>query len=259
MTLRSHHLLPAAALCLIAFASCDSEKPFEINGHLDFPSLIPYGDTIIQIPSPDGSMVYLLDGEEYVDSCEIVNGRFTLSGTVRPSEAHFAQVGNDFFQTLVCIEPGEIDIYSNGGLVNLSGTPSNEGLYDTQLALHLFEDEMRTSFFALQDSLDAQGIELDDTHYAAFQEKFIGRQDHILDSLYEANIDNLASIYAVILRHSEDGTVDDFERAVQSYPDRVRKNPQILDLINDMRRSEQAKMRQIPYDSALFESAVPVE
>lgn len=255
MKLNSHLLLPAIAVASLTICSCNREKPYTINGVLNIPAEIPYGDTLLQLPSPEGEWVYLMeDGEDPVDSCQIVDNRFTFSGVVSKDDAHFAQVGCMFFSALVAIEPGDITISADVMQSTVSGTPSNDALNSMMFEMSAIEETMQQVITAMQDSLDKAGVEMGFEQYEELQNRYITMQGNALDSIYEANKDNLASIYAAVLRNADNGSASEFEEAMNQYPKRVSENAFVKQIIRSLKQQEEMMQGQ-SYDENLFGDA----
>lgn len=243
MNFKSLTSLPVAAFVLLGIASCNQEKPFTINGTLSIPSQIPYGDTIIDIPSPENSMVYLLEDDEPIDSCEVIDNHFAFSGTVLADDAHFVNVASPYFNTLLVIEPGDITIHADGmEQPVIGGTPSNDGINGLLFALAEVEEKIGTMAIELFSSDETEESESDIDYEALgrLQDQYQQMQHHVMDSVYEANTDNLASIYAAVFRCASVQSAAEFEEALASYPDRVKNHPFVVDLIQTMKAQETA-------------------
>lgn len=240
MKLSNLLMLPVAVVAAVVISSCSNEKPYAINGVLNVPSEIPYGDTIISIPSPEGTWVYLVEGEEPIDSCQVVDNRFAFTGTIKADDAHFAQVACMYFMSLVAIEPGDINLYSDGSETHVTGTPSNDGVNGMFFALGEVENYIQHKMQLIEDSLTQVGEEADYQHFMALQEEYNTLQAAKLDSIYEVNQDNLASVYAAVLRHAGDGSSAEFEAAINEYPERVKNNEFVRSCINAMKEQEAA-------------------
>ncbi len=244
-------LLSAILVMAAVFCSCNRQKPYQINGVLNIPSEIPYGDTIIQIPSPEGEWVYLVEGDEPIDSCQIIDNRFTFSGEISDKDAHFVQVISLFCSALVALEPGDISIYSDGMQTVTTGTTSNDAVNSLQLGLSQLETRMQDRFEAISDSLSQLDEEFGFEHYSTLAAEYSALQIQLLDSIYEANPDNLASIYAAVLRHGEDSSAEEFEQSMNEYPERVRNNEFVQSCIRAMRAQEQS-MNGSYLDESMF-------
>ena len=156
----NRYLLFALVIGLFALCACKREKPYTITGTLDLPAQIPYGDTIIDVPSFDGSWVYLLDFEnQLLDSAQIIDNTFHFEGEVDSREPYFVQFVSQIGSTLLVVEPGDIEIFINPD-ITVSGTPSNEAMSDLDAALENLNSETYEYLAKLTDSLRTTGEEV---------------------------------------------------------------------------------------------------
>lgn len=231
--------LPLAVLTALVVSSCEFEKDYRINGQLNIPSEIPYGDTVIQVPSPEGEWVYMVEGGEPIDSCQIIDGKYSFTGKVKPSDAYFAQLVSMFFGAVVAVEPGEIEVNTNDlDNTTVSGTPSNDGIKGMMDALVQLETVMQDKISELEQDLEENSAEAQYELFNEIQNEYATRQAAILDSVYEANKDNLASIYAVVMRHADNNSSAEMEEAIGKYPDRVKNHPFVREILNAIRQQE---------------------
>jgi len=79
----------------------------------------------------DGKMVYLshtIDGKDAsVDSCEIVHGRFAMTGNLDSVMCVTLDMGD--FHLPIVLEEGDIMVSSEGQSIRVEGTPLNDKLY----------------------------------------------------------------------------------------------------------------------------------
>ena len=77
------------AVCAALFASCTSKKPYTITGETD--------------PSHNGETVYLYDyhNNSKVDSTEVVEGRFSFSGTIAGDSLRRVALGRNYANLIV--------------------------------------------------------------------------------------------------------------------------------------------------------------
>ena len=102
----------ALVISLLALCACKHEKPYTITGTLDLPAQIPYGDTIIDVPSFNDTWVYLLDFDnQLLDSALIADNAFHFEGTVDNRQPYYVQFVSQLGSTLLVIEPGDIEVY----------------------------------------------------------------------------------------------------------------------------------------------------
>lgn len=80
----------------------------------------------------DGTMAFIrsldeTEGLEAIDSCEIVHGKFRMSGNIDSAVCVRLNMGTENFPMV--LEPGEISISITNNIVKLEGTPLNDCLY----------------------------------------------------------------------------------------------------------------------------------
>lgn len=231
-------LLPILSSALLLCA-CQGEKSYTITGTLDLPTQIPYGDTIVDVPSFNDTWVYLVDLDyQKVDSALIEDNSFSFEGKVKQSEAFFVYLVSQIGQSLLVVEPGDIDVFINPE-ITISGTPSNDCMADLEAALTNLNNDTYTYLADLTDSLSAVGQEVSDEQQMQIAEEYRNTMVNMLDSAYQANKDNQGGAYAVLMRLMDAETVADFEESLQRYPENIR-NSQIIQLsLRQMREYEQ--------------------
>ena len=254
-SLNSLRSLAVIGLSSVMLASCHFERDYAINGTIDYPSQMPYGDTIISIPSLDGQMVYLqdLDGTPF-DSCMVEDGHFHFEGKVRTGEEYFAYIFGIYFSSLIAIEPGECEYYAGFDSQYATGTPANDCLTQLQSALTMNENLSRTRIVSVVDSLQNLGEQVSDSLADALllplYDEFNANQQQIFDELYDENKDNIGSVYVALCRHIEQvESADELEEALSEYPDRVLDNELTQAFLRMMR--VQGEMMGMPDDASM--------
>lgn len=214
-----------ASVVALALCSCNREKPYTINGTLDLPDQIAYGDTMIDIPSFEGTMVYLLNlDNEQVDSAEIVDNSFKMSGMVRPKEPYYMQFVSQLGSSLIAIEPGEIDIEITANEIIVSGTTSNDAMSDVDAIMENLNNDTYAYFAHLTDSLKKEGLEMTYEQQLRMAQEFQNTMDSQLDSAYQENKDNLGGPYAVMMRLVYCESSELYESAISQYPEEIQNN-----------------------------------
>lgn len=232
-------LLLAIIFCLFVFSACQRIRPYTISGTLDLPEQIPFADTIIDVPSFDGTWVYLLDFDnQLIDSAQITDKSFQFKGEVDYKEPYFVQFVSQLGSSLIVIEPGNIEVTINPDIV-VSGTPSNDAMTDLDVALEELNTETRDYYAQLTDSMRLVGEEVTEEMDMQIAEQYHESMNHILDSIYQANRHNMAAGYAVILRHIDVQSADEFERALEQYPKSIRENELVQINLRNLRQYEQ--------------------
>lgn len=229
-------LVLSSALLLCA---CQGEKSYTITGTLDLPAQIPYGDTIVDVPSFNDTWVYLIDLDyQKVDSALIEDNSFYFEGKVKQNDAFFVYLVSQLGQSILVVEPGDIEVYINPD-ITVSGTPSNDCMTDLESSLTNLNNDTYTYLADLTDSLSAVGEEVSDEQQMQIAEVYRTTMINLLDSAYEANKDNQGGAYAVLMRLMDAETVDDFETALERYPENIRNSQLIQLTLRQMREYEQ--------------------
>lgn len=237
--MRTNHLVTLVSLVsLVGLCACHRDKPYTIIGTLDLPDQIPFGDTIIDVPSFEDTWVYLLDFDnQLIDSAKISQNTFRFEGKVNSGEPYFVQFVSQLGSTLIAIEPGDIDVLINPD-ITVTGTPSNDGMTGMDDALEELNSETYEYLAFLTDSLRNSGEELADDVQMQMAERFRDQTNHILDSIYDANRDNLAAAYAVIMRNIDVQSADEFEQAMKKYPKSIQQNELVQITLRSLRQYE---------------------
>ena len=236
---RNRILLFALVINLALLSACKYEKPYTITGAFDLPDQIPFGDTIIDVPSMDGTWVYLLDFDnQLLDSAEVADNTFRISGIVDKRDPYYVHFVSQMGDALIVVEPGDIEVTINPE-ITVTGTPSNDGMTDLESALDELNNETYDYLATLTDSLRATGGELTEDEQMEIAERYRVSMQHIIDSIYDANKDNMAAAYAVIMRHINVNSADEFEEALSKYPKSIRENALVQVNLRSMREYEQ--------------------
>jgi hypothetical protein len=230
--------LLTSVVCLGILSACNGNKPYTITGTLDLPAQIPYGDTVIDMPSFEGTWVYLLDfNSQLLDSAQIVDNTFKFTGEVDSDDTYFVQLVSQIGSTLLVVEPGDIEVYMNPDIV-VSGTPSNDAMSDIDAALENLNSDTYEYLSQLTDSLRTTGEEVPEETQMKIFEEFRQTMINILDSAYNANKGNQAAAYAVIMRHMDVQSADEFEKAMEAYPKSIQENELVQVNLRTMRQYE---------------------
>lgn len=230
-----------ASVVALALCSCNREQPYTINGILDLPDQIAYGDTLIDIPSFEGTSVYLLNlDNEPVDSAMIVDNAFKMEGMVRPKEPYYLQFISQLGNSLIAIEPGEIDIEITENEIIVSGTPSNDAMSDVDAIMENLNNDTYAYFAHLTDSLKKEGLEMSYEQQLRLAQEFQNSMNTQLDSAYQENKDNLAGPYAVMMRLVYCESSQLFESAIAEYPEEIQNNELIQFNLRMLKQYEMA-------------------
>lgn len=240
MKMQKQHAPLALAAAVVLLSACQKEMPYTITGTLDLPAEIPYGDTVIAVPSFEDTWVYLFDlDNQMVDSAQIQDNHFYFAGKVDPTDSYFVQLAMQMGQSLLVVEPGDIQVYIDRDDISITGTPSNDCICDIDAAMANLNNDTYAYLAELTDSLRNQGQELSDSITKQLSEDFRATIINVLDSAYQANKDNRGGVYAVLMRHLDAETSDEFEKAIADYPEEVRNNELLQLNLRMMRQYEQ--------------------
>lgn len=240
MKMQKLHAPLALAASVVLLSACHKELPYTITGTLDLPEQIPYGDTVIDVPSFEDSWVYLFDlDNQLIDSTQVQDNHFYFTGEVKPEDSYFVQLAMSVGQSLLVVEPGDIQIYIDKDGLSITGTPSNDCICDIDAAMSNLNSDTYAYLADLTDSLRNEGRELTDSLTLQIAEDFRQTMVSVLDSAYQSNQDNLGAIYAVLMRHMDAETSEAFEQAIAAYPEQVRNNELLQLNLRMMRQYEQ--------------------
>lgn len=190
-------------ICTVAFlglvTSCGGKHQFIINGTIDYPEL--NGKTVYMLNMSAGTSKTCTD-DGPIDSAVVVNGKFTLKGTV--DEPWLAMVGcpETPFISMIVVEPGTIVVKGD----SIGGTSLNDRLY----AFHLeddqsdLEDELSKYYQLYRNAPSAEVRAQAEALYDSVEAIAIGRTfDHAM-RLYNDNRENILGAYAMEIICSTD-------------------------------------------------------
>ncbi len=234
-------LLLSSVVCLTILSACKEQKPYKINGTIDLPEQMQYADTIIDVPSFEGTWVYMLDLEnQLLDSAQITSNSFHFIGEVDPQDTYYVQLLSQIGSALVVVEPGNIEVYFSLD-ISVSGTPSNEAMSDMDAALENLNLDTYNYMAQLRDSLHAKGEELSEEQEKLIFDEFQEQMYQIIDSIYNNNKDNQAAAYAVLMRNMHIPDVDGFEKELAQYPKSIQDNELIKVYLRAMRQYQEGE------------------
>lgn len=222
--------------------ACNSEKTYTITGTLDLPDHIEMGDTILPVPSLEDEWVYIMDLEnEAVDSTQIHDNKFSFSGKVKPDECYFVVlgIGSKLGQSLIAIEPGDIEVYMDQDDITVTGTPSNDCIADLDAAQAKLTTDTYAYFTSINDSLLNLGMVLSDSLAKPIVDEYESKMNALLDSAYNNNQDNLGGVYIVSRRYLDVTSSAELEQALEAYPEKIRNNELIQVTLRMFRQYEE--------------------
>jgi len=233
-------LTPFVSSAVLLLCACNQEKPYTITGTLDLPAQIPYGDTVVDMPSFEESMVYLLDlDQDVVDSVQIIDNHFSFEGKVKQDDAFYAYLITQMAEpSLIVIEPGKIEINITS-TISVTGSPSNDCMNDLEASLAKLNSDTYLYMQELSDSLDAKGVQLSDEEQYRIAEDYRKAMVNTLETAYEENKDNLGGAYALLMRLMDVQSAAEFENSLEDYPESIRNNQLFQLTIQQLRQYEE--------------------
>lgn len=211
-----------AILCVVALASCNSQKPYTITGTIDIPDSLNYGDTVIAREPLDGTFVYMLDLDgEPVDSAMVINDTFVFSGKVSAKEAFFAYIACEYSYGIVAVEPGEYSM-TIGQEVLAYGSPSNDAINDIDAKVAEIEQSIGDRMMA---AVEEAGGYPSDSLMMPFYLEFNDKYQTLIDSVYQENKENLVGVYAVNIITSGAQSVDELDMMLEEYGSYISESP----------------------------------
>lgn len=220
-------LFAASAICACCTSSKEGSLPeYSISGTFNVPDSVLMGDSLVALGSPDGGCVYLLDIQgEVLDSSLVFNNSFSFSGEVDSLDSYFAYLASDWGFGMLVIEPGEISVEMTGENPIVSGTPLNDGVTDLELFLSYIEEDFYGRLLRLYND-EGNRVDSDDL-MSVYREEVEAKAD-LLDSVYQANAENLLGVYATLRIVEQTTDLEQFNMVMNQVTDYVRNHPMIL-------------------------------
>jgi len=180
------NLIMCAAVAVMALCSCGKSNEYTIAGVADMDEL-------------NGTMVYLIDGRDAVDSATIADGKFTMTGEVENPWVGTLVVRGTSMQAFVdvVVEPGTINV----DMVNntLDGTPLNvkmksftDSMNDSALMTEL---KMYTDMYYMAPDAEARAEA--EKLYDSVADIATERTMELAWGLYRENGDNVLGAHAM--------------------------------------------------------------
>lgn len=227
-------LFLTAALMLVA---CSKEKSFTIEGRFSIPETYQLADTILT-RGPITGYVYMLDLDgEPLDSAQIIDEKFSFSGIVNSDQPYFAYLVSEYAAGMFVVEPGQMTAIV-GEPLSVSGTPTNDAITSLMSRVDtigfMLYDEMSAVQEQSEDSTLDQGVIME------IYGKYSAQVDHLVDSIYRANTDNLLGVYCANVQTVQAQTAEELEAVLEPYSDFV-KNSELIQQHFKYLRSDDAK------------------
>lgn len=225
-------------------------RTYRIHATIDFPDTYEFGDTILETHSIlEGHKIYLMDvnlwdetgdfnTEVFLDSAFVENNEFVFQGLCEDKEPYFVYMVDEGLGNLgmLVIEPGKIDVVIDMEGLNATGTPLNDGITDLDAGIqNLFED-----FRLLEYGLTEESTIEDYTRLMEAQEEYFAKAQDLVDSVYQANQNNLVGVYASLLALSEIHNSAEFRECLKEYSEYVQNSEMVKLYIRDLEMSESA-------------------
>lgn len=175
-----HILRTIIALASVAaLASCSTE--YKIEGSSNIPTL-------------DGQKLYLKvvndDELKSKDSCDVVHGQFTLTGTIDSVKMGTIFMDNTYLLPVV-LEGGDITIKIDNAQGVISGTPLNDKLYKFLKQFNQLQNQQDELVHKHDQAImNGEDMNIVNQQLAAEDSRISSRMDHLLTSFVSDNFDN---------------------------------------------------------------------
>lgn len=211
----------AAALML---AACSKEKTFTIEGSFNIPETYELADTVLT-RGPITGYVYMLDLDgEPLDSAQIIDEKFSFSGIVNSDQPYFAYLVSEYAAGMFVVEPGEMKVVI-GEPVTVNGTATNDAITTLMARVDTLGFMLYDEMSALQEQ--NPDSTLDQMAIMAVYNKYSEQVNQLVDSLYQANQENLIGVYCANVMTAQVQSVYELESALAPFSDYV-KNSELI-------------------------------
>lgn len=211
-----------AAVMLLA--ACSKEKTFTIEGSFNIPETYELADTILT-RGPITGYVYMLDLDgQPLDSAQIIDEKFSFSGIVNADQPYFAYLVSEYAAGMFVIEPGDMKAVI-GEPVTVNGTSTNDAI----TALMARVDTIGFMLYDEMSALQEQNPDstLDQNVIMAIYTKYSEQVNTLVDSLYQANTENLIGVYCANVMTAQVQSAYELESAIAPFSDYV-KNSELI-------------------------------
>lgn len=180
-----------AAVCLIALNACFGNKKYTVVGTVDEQSR----DTLVLMLDLNGDIL---------DSARVENRTFRFAGEVEREQLVY--VGSNSAVGIIALEPGKIEVTVDGRDILASGTPLNDDINAFQVSCRDIENSAMDNMQMIASM--GQTPITDSLAMVVFQQ-YNTSLEHLIDSTYEANPDNLVGVFMMALKTSNVATYDE--------------------------------------------------
>lgn len=225
-------------------------KTYRIHATIDFPETYEFGDTILDTHSIlEGHTICLVgvnlwtesgdfNPDILLDSAIVENNKFSFEGLCEDKEPYFVYVVDEEIGNLgmLVVEPGQIEVVIDMDGMTASGTPLNDGIADLDAGILNLNEEFRLLEYGLTEESTSEDV----TRLLEAQEEYGAKVKDLVDSVYEANQNNLVGVYATLLNLAEIHNSADLRECLKEYSEYVQNSEIIKVIIHDLEISEDA-------------------
>ena len=208
------------ALAALALTACKKNNTYTIEGSFDIPLTFQLGDTVVE-RGPITGYVYLcsLDGMPF-DSVQVVDEKFTFTGPVDPDKPYFAYLVSEYAAGMLVMEPGTIQAIVSEP-VTFSGTPTNDAITDLMASVDSVGMLLANEMESLQSQSDSALTESD---IIPIYLKYSTLVTEMVDSVYEANTDNLVGVYCANVKTAQARSSAEMKEIMEPMSDYVKES-----------------------------------
>lgn len=211
-----------AAVMLLA--ACSKEKTFTIEGSFNIPESYELADTVLT-RGPITGYVYMLDLDgEPLDSARIIEEKFSFSGVVNSDQPYFAYLVSEYAAGMFVIEPGDMKAVI-GEPVAVTGTSTNDAITNLMARVDTIGYMLYDEMSALQEQ--NPDSTLDQNAIMEIYGKYSSQVDHMVDSIYQKNTENLLGVYCANVMTAQVQSAAELEAALATFSDFV-KNSELI-------------------------------
>lgn len=210
-----------AAVCLIALSACFGNKKYTVVGTVDEQS----NDTLMLMLDMNGDVL---------DSARIESHAFKFAGEIEKEQLVY--VGNHSAVGIIALEPGKIEVTVDGNEILASGTKLNDDINAFQVSCRDIENNAMDNMQIIASM--GQTPATDSLAMVVFQQ-YNTSIEHLIDSTYEANPDNLVGVFMMALKTSNVATYDELMAMLED-ADPYILNSELMQQRMEMLKNESA-------------------
>ena len=216
------------AVAALLLTACSKNNTYTIEGSFNIPETYDLADTTLT-RGPIEGYVYLinLDGSP-IDSAQIVDEKFSFSGIVNPEMPYYAYLVSEYAAGMLAIEPGCIKAVVGEPFV-VTGTTTNDAIAKLMSDVDSIGYDFFDELSALQDSAASPTDSTFQFAFSMLQNKYDNIVTDMVESLYEANQENLIGVYCANVTTVQARSADELESLLERYSEYVR-NSELIQL-----------------------------